>query len=126
MCSSDSVHRREYSGNSGTASRKDAWTSANRFSRGMTISLLGRPDHWAVPITGTNRTPLFLIRHRKQLLPMSAPFDIASHPEERPADLAQRLVAVSADRGHGPVCARWRSSLIQVDGMGPERPGESR
>jgi hypothetical protein len=28
---------------------------------------------------------------------MSAPFDVPSHAEERPADLPQRLVAVAAD-----------------------------
>ena len=32
--------------------------------------------------------PLLLILHGNQLLPMPAPFDIASHAEERPADLA--------------------------------------
>src|SRR5262249_27287132 len=42
--------------------------------------------------------PLSLIRHRDQLLPMSAPFDVASHAEERPADLPERLVAISANR----------------------------
>src|SRR5215467_1967906 len=92
MCSSDSVHRRERSGNSGSASRKDAWASANRVPRGVTISLFGRPDHRHHP------HPLSLIRHRNQLLPVSAPFDVASHTEERPADLAERLVAVSEDR----------------------------
>src|SRR5215471_12513869 len=49
------------------------------------------PDHPHHP------HPLSLIRHRDQLLPMSAPFDVASHAEERPADLAQGLVAIPAD-----------------------------
>src|SRR5262249_14202313 len=42
--------------------------------------------------------PFPLIRHRDQLLPMPAPFDVASHAEERPADLAECLVAVPAKR----------------------------
>src|SRR5262244_1012750 len=42
--------------------------------------------------------PLSLIGHRDQLLPVPAPFDIPSHAEERPADLAERLVAIPADR----------------------------
>src|SRR5215467_4906871 len=42
--------------------------------------------------------PLTIIRHLDQLLAMSAPFDIRSHAEKRPADLAKRLAAVPADR----------------------------
>src|SRR5215472_8446985 len=42
--------------------------------------------------------PLSLVGHRDQLLAMSAPFDVASHVEERPADLQERLVAIPADR----------------------------
>src|SRR5215471_6947154 len=42
--------------------------------------------------------PLTLIRHRNQLLPMPAPFDVASHPKEWPAYLAERLVAIPPDR----------------------------
>jgi len=52
-------------------------------------------------------------------------FDVARHAEERPADLAERLVAIPADRnltaapgrGHGRVWARWPYSLTQI-GMG--------
>src|SRR5215831_3386797 len=92
MCSSDSVRQRGYSGNSGSANRKDAWTSANRVPCGVTISLFGHPDH-------RHRRHLFpLIRHRDQLLPVTAPLDVASHTEERPADLAERLVAIPPDR----------------------------
>jgi hypothetical protein len=79
-------------GNSGSASRKDAWASANRVPRGVTISLFGRPDDRNHP------HPLALIRHRDQLLPMLASFDVASHPKEWPPDLAERIVAIPSDR----------------------------
>ncbi len=69
--------------------------------------------------------PLSVIRRWDQLLAVSAPTRDAGHAEERPADLAERLVAISADRnhtaaprpGHGRVCARWPSSLIQIGGV---------
>ena len=54
--------------------------------------------------------PLSLIRHREQLLPLSAPFDVASHAEERPTNLAERLVAVSTDRNLA-AAAGMRASL---------------
>src|SRR5215467_10756549 len=51
-----------------------------------------RPNHRHEP------HPVSVSRHRDQLLPVSAPFDVASHAEERPADLAERLVAIPPDR----------------------------
>src|SRR5215467_4915161 len=87
MYSRDSVRRRGYSGNSGSASRKAAWASANRVPREVTISSFGRPDD------RHHSHPLSLIRDGDELLPMPAPFDVASHAEERPADLAEGLVS---------------------------------
>src|SRR5215467_5679234 len=82
------------------------------------IPLFGHPDHRHEP------HPLSLIRHRDQLLPVSAPFHVASHPEERPADLAERLVAIPPNwvrrpqtgRGQGRIWAGVPSSSIKIDG----------
>src|SRR5215468_11670010 len=44
MCSRDSVRRQEYSANSGSASRKDAWASANRVPSGVMSFAVTRPS----------------------------------------------------------------------------------
>src|SRR5215468_357800 len=70
--------------------------------------------------------PPSFIRHRNQLLSMSAPFDIPSHAEERPADLAERLGAIPMDRilAAAPRPRTWSGlralpySLSQIGGMG--------
>src|SRR5262249_7293544 len=77
--------------------------------------------------------PVPLIRHRNQLLPVSAPFDVASHAEERTADLAEGL-AIPADRDSQPQPGRWHrrvsaglpSSLTQIGGMGTASSQEDR
>ena len=51
-------------------------------SRWRMNTLLRRTDHRHHP------HPLPLIRYGDKLLPMAAPFDVANHAEERPADLA--------------------------------------
>src|SRR5215470_12166525 len=91
----------EMVGNSVSASSKDAGASANRVPRGMTISLFGSPDHRDHP------HPLIVIRHRDQLLLMAAPFDVASHAEKRPTDLAEGLGVVPADRVLAAAAGTW-------------------
>src|SRR5262249_16932840 len=86
---------------------------------GGLIPLFGHPNHWHYP------HPLSLIRHRDQLLPMPAPFDVASQTEERPADLAEGLVAIPAGRGRAAAAwaGAWRRlgtlAILVERGMGP-------
>src|SRR5262249_21293660 len=83
------------------------------------IPLFGHPDH------GHEPHPLSLIRHRDQLLPMPAPFDVASHAAERPADRAAGRVAIPADRVR--TSAAWWCGWLRLGtlailverGMGP-------
>jgi len=53
-----------------------------------------------------------LIRHRDQLLPRSSPFDVASHAEESPADLAERLVAIPSDRILASAARAWAGPCL--------------
>src|SRR5215475_6435622 len=115
MGSSGSVRRREYSRSSGSASRKDDWASANRVPRGVTISLFGRPDDRNYP------HPLSLIRHRDHFLPMSAPFDVASHAEERSADLAHGLIAIPEDWVRTPTARSGAWACLGSAGVDPGR-----
>src|SRR5215470_17238021 len=109
MCSSDSVRRRGYSGNSGSASRKDAWASANRVPCGVRISLLGRPDDRNHP------HPLSLIRHGDELLPVPTPLHDRRYPIERPPDKPESLMAVTSDRNltHEGIVGSGRAGRIR-------------
>ncbi len=57
-----------------------------------------RPGRASLPSRSPARSAPALIGHGDQLLTMSAPVHEPSHAEERPPDLAERLVAISADR----------------------------
>src|SRR5215467_4425642 len=59
--------------------------------------------------------PLSVSRHRDQFLRMSAPVHEASHAEERPADLAERLVAVPSAAPRLRTWSRLRALTIFVE-----------
>src|SRR5262245_47170272 len=88
---------------SGSQSLLESNITSGRFIHGE-HSILDSPGLlWrdSLPRRTDNRHephPLAVIWHRDQFLCMSTPVDEASYAKERPADLAGRLVAVSADR----------------------------
>src|SRR5215467_3951696 len=87
----------------GSQSLLESNITSGRFLHGSTLSWThqascGRTRYFAVSINRPEPHPLAVIWHRDQFLCMSTPVDEASYAKERPADLAGRLVAVSADR----------------------------
>src|SRR5262245_45227928 len=51
--------------------------------------------------------PLAVVGHRDELLAMSAPTREAGHTKKRPADLAERLVAIAADWNLTAATGTW-------------------